>query len=327
MRRFSQRNPLVTLSDINITPLLDLAFVLLIIFVITTPLLEKSIDLNLPVGGQTEKKIQKNDIATVEISNTGVYVLDKQRMNLPQMIAFFNSKPKVDNSPAIDVIPANLVDIALNSGVNHAQPPPPAPQPIAVPQPQQPTPPAPQPTFVQRIEKIFTPEQPKPDLTPVENPEKTSPHKIEVNTQLVTRPASQKFAPTKQKDNLQAARNLAAELRNKLSSPTEVSTPGESSVAHANYDSAVKSIYDQAWTLPDSVANDDENVKVSVTIASDGTVISSHILTPSGDASVDNSVQRTLDRVTFIAPFPDGATDKSRTYTINFNPQLKRLSE
>jgi biopolymer transport protein ExbD len=87
MRRFSQRNPLVTLSDINITPLLDLAFVLLIIFVITTPLLEKSIDLNLPNGGQTEKKIQKNDIATVEISKAGVYALDKQRMNLPQMIS------------------------------------------------------------------------------------------------------------------------------------------------------------------------------------------------------------------------------------------------
>jgi biopolymer transport protein ExbD len=41
MRRFSQRNSLVTLADINITPLLDLAFVLLIIFVITTPLLEQ----------------------------------------------------------------------------------------------------------------------------------------------------------------------------------------------------------------------------------------------------------------------------------------------
>ena len=41
MRRFSQRSQLVTLSEINITPLLDLAFVLLIIFVITTPLLEQ----------------------------------------------------------------------------------------------------------------------------------------------------------------------------------------------------------------------------------------------------------------------------------------------
>ena len=42
MRRFSQRNSLVTLNEINVTPLLDLAFVLLIIFVITRPALEQS---------------------------------------------------------------------------------------------------------------------------------------------------------------------------------------------------------------------------------------------------------------------------------------------
>jgi biopolymer transport protein ExbD len=88
MRRFSQRNPLVTLSDINITPLLDLAFVLLIIFVITTPLLDKSIDLKLPRGGTTDnKKIDPRNVRTVEVSNTGIYVLNKQRMQLPQMIS------------------------------------------------------------------------------------------------------------------------------------------------------------------------------------------------------------------------------------------------
>ena len=87
MRRFSQRSHLVTLSDINITPLLDLAFVLLIIFVITTPLLEKSIDLKLPHGGQTEKKLDKSDIRTVEISSTGIYALDKQKLPLAKLIA------------------------------------------------------------------------------------------------------------------------------------------------------------------------------------------------------------------------------------------------
>ena len=86
MRRFSQRSHLVTLSEINITPLLDLAFVLLIIFVITTPLLEQSINLKLPKGGRPEKQINKSDITTVEISNTGVYVLDRQRLQLPQLI-------------------------------------------------------------------------------------------------------------------------------------------------------------------------------------------------------------------------------------------------
>ena len=88
MRRFSQRSALVTLSEINITPLLDLAFVLLIIFVITTPLLEQSITLQLPKGmGKQEKKIDTKNVRTVEISNTGVYALDKQRMALPQLLS------------------------------------------------------------------------------------------------------------------------------------------------------------------------------------------------------------------------------------------------
>jgi biopolymer transport protein ExbD len=85
MRRFSQRSALVTLSEINITPLLDLAFVLLIIFVITTPLLEKGIPLNLPKGGQPDPKISKEDIRTVEIAPDGKYWLDKRAMSLAQV--------------------------------------------------------------------------------------------------------------------------------------------------------------------------------------------------------------------------------------------------
>ena len=87
MRRFSQRNSLVTLSEINITPLLDLAFVLLIIFVITTPLLEQSINLKLPQGGKPDIKIDKRDIRTVEISPQGIYTLNRQRMSLDQIEA------------------------------------------------------------------------------------------------------------------------------------------------------------------------------------------------------------------------------------------------
>src|SRR5580658_6722028 len=87
MRRFSQRSHLVTLSDINITPLLDLAFVLLIIFVITTPLLEQSINLQLPHGGRAETKLDKNDIKTVEVSTSGIYALDRRRMQLGNIIS------------------------------------------------------------------------------------------------------------------------------------------------------------------------------------------------------------------------------------------------
>jgi biopolymer transport protein ExbD len=99
MRRFSQRSALVTLSEINITPLLDLAFVLLIIFVITTPLLEQSIDLKLPEGGQPDKPVEKSDIRTVEISPTGVYRLDKQEMSLDNvelaLVRDFSANPNL----------------------------------------------------------------------------------------------------------------------------------------------------------------------------------------------------------------------------------------
>jgi len=87
MRRFSQRSHLVTLSEINITPLLDLAFVLLIIFIITTPLLTQSIDLRLPKGGRPETQLQKSDIRTIEISNTGMYRYETRQMTMSQIIS------------------------------------------------------------------------------------------------------------------------------------------------------------------------------------------------------------------------------------------------
>jgi biopolymer transport protein ExbD len=86
MRRFSQKNALVTLADINVTPLLDLAFVLLIIFVITTPLLEQSIQLDLPVGGQPDTaQLDRRDIKTVDVLDNERYQLDGQVLNLDQI--------------------------------------------------------------------------------------------------------------------------------------------------------------------------------------------------------------------------------------------------
>lgn len=99
MRRFSQRNPLVTLSDINITPLLDLAFVLLIIFVITTPLLEKGLDVRLPSAqGQADPKIDKNDIRTVEIDPRGNYSMNRHQMRLDQLVAQLAQDHKYNKS-------------------------------------------------------------------------------------------------------------------------------------------------------------------------------------------------------------------------------------
>ena len=88
MRRFSQRNSLVTLNDINITPLLDLAFVLLIIFIITTPLLEHNIEMTLPKGGRPDRPITSKDFLTLEVGVRGMYVLEGRPMNIAQVEDF-----------------------------------------------------------------------------------------------------------------------------------------------------------------------------------------------------------------------------------------------
>jgi len=104
MRRFSQRNSLVTLADINITPLLDLAFVLLIIFVITTPLLEQGMNLNLPTGGVADnRQLQKQDIRTIEVNPLGKYMLAGRAMPLDQIAAQLVAEHRLNPRLVVDI--------------------------------------------------------------------------------------------------------------------------------------------------------------------------------------------------------------------------------
>ena len=100
MKRFSQRNALVTLSEINITPLLDLAFVLLIIFVITRPMLEGSVRMQLPESAMGDTKaIDRRDIRVVEVRSNGGYLLDGRSLSLSQveaeLVKTFRDNPKL----------------------------------------------------------------------------------------------------------------------------------------------------------------------------------------------------------------------------------------
>src|SRR3954452_5293016 len=78
MRRYSNRTSLSTLSEINITPLLDLAFVLLIIFMITTPLMENSKTLIIPSSGTTNAPINPAAVQTLSLDRNEVVRLNEQ---------------------------------------------------------------------------------------------------------------------------------------------------------------------------------------------------------------------------------------------------------
>jgi biopolymer transport protein ExbD len=85
MRRFSQRNSLVTLNEINITPLLDIAFVLLLIFIITRPLLEQSMDLKLPASAELPKTADEKSVRTVEVNHLGQLQLEGKPILMEQL--------------------------------------------------------------------------------------------------------------------------------------------------------------------------------------------------------------------------------------------------
>jgi len=99
MRRFSDRHTLHTLSELNVTPLLDLAFVLLIIFMITTPLMENSVDLVLPSDNAAKNAVDPAAVQTVSINRDGLIQLNKQSTDLAQLehdlVALKASRPEV----------------------------------------------------------------------------------------------------------------------------------------------------------------------------------------------------------------------------------------
>ena len=71
MRRYTSRTSLSTLAELNITPLLDLAFVLLIIFMITTPLIESRMDLVVPSSSQAQTPVNPSEVKTIEVIRSG----------------------------------------------------------------------------------------------------------------------------------------------------------------------------------------------------------------------------------------------------------------
>jgi biopolymer transport protein ExbD len=73
-----------TLTELNITPLLDLAFVLLVIFIITTTPIVNDLDLNLPSASKRQKDPpRKANYITVEAS--GSLHLNKQQVELADL--------------------------------------------------------------------------------------------------------------------------------------------------------------------------------------------------------------------------------------------------
>ena len=74
--RRQRRPPMSTLAELNVTPMLDLAFVLLIIFMITAPLLASRVDLIIPTTRAKRNAVAAERTLIIEMNNAGVLEIE-----------------------------------------------------------------------------------------------------------------------------------------------------------------------------------------------------------------------------------------------------------
>lgn len=74
-----------TMTELNITPLLDLVFVLLVIFIITTPQLVNNLEMTLPSGKPPPPKKDKPKITRIEVAADSRITLDGETVTVLQL--------------------------------------------------------------------------------------------------------------------------------------------------------------------------------------------------------------------------------------------------
>ena len=105
MKRFSNRHSLTTLSEINITPLLDLAFVLLIIFIITTPLIENSVNLVIPSSGAANAPVNPSEVQTISIDRNATIQLNNEQIDSEALVIRLSELKRANPNVAVVIRP------------------------------------------------------------------------------------------------------------------------------------------------------------------------------------------------------------------------------
>jgi len=236
----------------------------------------------------------------------------------------FLGQQETETPPLIDFIPYKTLEKSMSGGGNPNVPQTiPAPEPPkAPPKPRDPAPP------VQREE----PKPPKPekrDPKPQADAKNTTWKPRKVVPDFTPARGERKRpspSPTPSSSASKDIENAIAKIKSNHSGSVQVELrgPGGGGVPYAGFEQTLKSIYFNNWHEPSDATMENGVVKTSVTIARDGSVISARITQRSGDPAVDRSVQRVLDEVKFIAPFPEGAKESQRTYPLSFGLRAKR---
>jgi TonB family protein len=256
--------------------------------------------------------------------------------------AAFRSEPAVTDTPVLTIFSPRILDRPGSGG----EPPAVAiPQPVATassPPPSEPAPPLRSTPPLRAVERNAL--KLRADNTASEKPSTSAkpavkPHEVIPDLTRATRgtaPAKQTDSSANPARSASDARSeeiartfaeLGSKIRDSAAKATVVTLPGEGGgEAFAGYETVIYNAYYHAWKPPEDATSSQASADVKITVARDGSVLSAELVGPSGDAAIDRSVQRALDAVKQLPPFPATSQDTQRSFKIRFNLLAKQSS-
>lgn len=99
MRRQKHRSQLDSIDEINMTPLIDLTFLLLIIFMITAPLLEYGIDVSPPESNA--EQLPEDNSKVVNLDNKGQIVFNRRVLTKEELVEELRAVFGMNNKTSI----------------------------------------------------------------------------------------------------------------------------------------------------------------------------------------------------------------------------------
>ena len=109
---FSTQDSDEVLSEINVTPLVDVMLVLLVVFIVTAPLLTNSIPINLPKT-ESVAPVEQKDPLVVSIDDKGKLFINKDEIQ-PDLLQTNLTAAKQKN-------PDVRVQLQADNGVNYGE--------------------------------------------------------------------------------------------------------------------------------------------------------------------------------------------------------------
>ena len=102
-RNFHRKDRISALTEINVTPLIDLAFALLIIFMVTTPLLEQKIEVNLPLETAKAQPKAQRIFQVITIDQSGNYYWDDRLVSQQQLGGLLDALATDTDPPVLSI--------------------------------------------------------------------------------------------------------------------------------------------------------------------------------------------------------------------------------